>query len=88
LIHRKSWGIYAPLMIKNAYTLHRVSAAHLWNHTKENSSMLVAHYSFALVVVVVSMVALLIAPLLRRLTPASSSLLTRRVNREVKTGRF
>lgn len=29
LIYRKSWGIYAPLVIKNASTLHRVSAAHL-----------------------------------------------------------
>lgn len=88
LIYRKSWGIYAPLVIKNASTLHRVSAAHLCNRTKENFSMLVAHYSFAPVVVVVSVVALLFAPLLRRLTPASSSLLTRCVKREVKRVRF
>ena len=42
LIHRKSLGIYAPFMTKNASTSRRVSGASPYR-TKENS-MLVVHY--------------------------------------------
>lgn len=81
----KSWGIYAPLVIKNASTPYRVSTAQLRIVQKKTprvcrSLQLFQSQSW------VSLVALLLLRSSKRPTPVALTSLTRGINKAAATG--